>query len=270
MPGARSWVNKTMRKDTPIGTQLPEWKKEVAEKVKAYGERKKRLTTPPYPLKENKMSSNQQEIPVKQPSISLVQEDPEPFKTKPAPAPKSNLDEKKPGPFALHDPVAPPAPEIWPEDIQELTRLEKLNLQESEETGTADDAHLSGRLGAGLIDHTILILITAGILFGFSIFLNQSMQWLIFSAWKGSLSLFVLLHFIYHLYFYRSSRQTPGMLFVSLELRDPVLSSIPMSKLIFRWLFFVLLNVLNFIPLLLGKQFLLLDRLSGTEIRSFH
>src|SRR5688572_15990698 len=55
-----------MRKETPINTQLPEWKKEVAEKVKAYGERKKRLTTPPHPLKQNNDNHAQiEQIPVK-------------------------------------------------------------------------------------------------------------------------------------------------------------------------------------------------------------
>jgi len=259
-----------MRKDTPIGTQLPEWKKEVAEKVKAYGERKKRLTTPPQPLKESGLSSKHQEIPVKQ-TISLVQEEPDPVK--PQPVSKGNQNQRKPASFnsPAVDPVAQPAIEIWPEDIQELTQLEKLNLPETDhEVDTSGASNLSRRIGAGLIDHTILLLITGGILFGFSIFLNQSMEWMILSAWKGSLFLFLLLHFIYHLYFFKSSRQTPGLLFVSLELRDPVLSSIPFSKLLIRWVLFVVLNIFNFLPLILGKEFLLLDRLSGTKIRSFH
>src|SRR5262245_24163190 len=39
--------------------ETPEWKKEVAEKVRAYGERKKRLTTPPNPIKENQTSDSE-------------------------------------------------------------------------------------------------------------------------------------------------------------------------------------------------------------------
>jgi uncharacterized RDD family membrane protein YckC len=259
-----------MRKDTPISTQLPEWKKEVAEKVKAYGERKKRLTTPPQPLKENGTSARHQQIPVKQ-TISLAEE-PESF-TLPKPPLKPVRNEKNkpdlPPPPAV-DPVEQPAVEIWPEDIQELSRLEKLSLQETEEEDSSGKTYLLRRFGAGLIDHMILVAISSVILFGFSVFLNQTMEWLVLSAWKGSLSLFLLVHFLYHLYFYRTSRQTPGMLFMSLELRDPVLSSIPLSKIILRWIFFVVLNMINFLPLLFGRQYLLLDRLSGTEIRSFN
>jgi uncharacterized RDD family membrane protein YckC len=259
-----------MRKDTPIGTQLPEWKKEVAEKVKAYGERKKRLTTPPHPLKENNPSVRQQQIPVKQ-TISLAEE-PEPFiPPKPPLKPMRNEIKQEQLQPIPPDPVEQPAVEIWPEDIQEFSRLEKLILQETEEEDSSNaSTYLVRRFGAGLIDHGLLIAITVVMLFAFSVFLNQSMQWVLLSAWKGSLSLFLLVHFIYYLYFYRTSRQTPGMLFMSLELRHPVLSSIPLSKIIFRWFLFVVLNIFNIVPLLAGKQYLLLDRLSGTEVRSFN
>jgi len=59
------------------------------------------------------------------------------------------------------------------------------------------------------------------------------------------------------------------MVFLSLELRDPGSSVIPIGKVLARWLAMVLLNIFNFLPVLIGKRFLLMDFLSSTEMRSF-
>lgn len=270
-----------MRKDTPVSTQLPEWKKEVAEKVKAYGERKKKLTTPPHPLKENNDHENDQEIVLK-PSLNMVEE--QETSSASRVAAKKGRDQVRTSPPPAENSPAPAELEIWTQDVENILHagppataagqewratFETLDEEEAEESANVKHPFLLRRLAAGAVDSIIIATLTIAVLFGLALFMDQTMEWMILSRWKGSLGLFLLLHFIYHLYFFRSSRQTPGLLFVSLELRDPVLTSIPWSKLLFRWFLFVFLNVFNFVPLVLGKDYLLLDRLSNTQIRSF-
>jgi uncharacterized RDD family membrane protein YckC len=252
-----------MRKDTPVGTQLPEWKKEVAEKVKAYGERKKRLTTPPYPIKETNQTQPAYNTPVQ--SVAPIRDLHPVIEEHPAPVIREDP-AKEPHFATPAEAVASSAFEIWPEDIQGLAPAP---TKEESEQSDASGSYLFRRLLAGCVDHAILILFTAMILYGVSFMIGESIQQLILTRWKVSLPLFLLMHFIYYLYFYRVSRQTPGMLFVSLELRDPVVSVIPVGKIIVRWFAFVLLNIFNFLPVVLGKKSLLLDRISGTEMRSF-
>jgi uncharacterized RDD family membrane protein YckC len=87
-------------------------------------------------------------------------------------------------------------------------------------------------------------------------------------SWPALLGVFLLAHCLYYVYFYSTSRQTPGQVFVALELRDPLSSRISLQRILVRWLSMVILNVLNFIPLISKKNYLLLDQFSGTEIRS--
>ncbi len=138
-----------------------------------------------------------------------------------------------------------------------------------EGTASSTGPYLIRRILAGLIDHAILVVVAGVILLVYSFITRESVERMILVNWMGCLFLFLLLHFIYYLYFFRASRQTPGMLFVALELRDPVVSVIPLDKLIVRWFAFIVLNILNLLPVALGKKMLLLDRLSGTEMRSF-
>ena len=264
-----------MRKETPINTQLPEWKKEVAEKVKAYGERKKRLTTPPHPLRQNNDNHTQiEQIPVK-PAVPYLRPAPsaELTRAEAVSQPQAKPPETKPlenkSSFFSSAETAPsqPAVEVWTQDVQGLVDLEA--LAQGDDSNAVPGPYLMRRVLASVIDNAMLIIVTAALLFGFSFFMNTPVEWLIFSSWKGTLLLFLLIHFLYYLYFLRASRQTPGMLFVSLEVRDPSIHSVPIGKIIVRWFAMVLLNVVNMLPAIQGKHFLLLDQLSGTEVRSF-
>ena len=266
-----------MRKESPVDTQLPEWKKEIAEKVKAYEERKKRLTTPPHPLK-NSALQNQEEIPVKQPSPPVVPVDE-------APVSRSSVIPQREHIKRVVQAQITPAEsnlEVWTEDVESVLPVNPLAIkpdhqqqgivkEDFDEEGAVPrpQLYLLRRAVALAVDHVMLITVAAVLLFVFAFFLNQSLQSLVLSRWKGSLGLFLTLHCAYHLYFWRGSRQTPGMLFVSLELRDPVLSTIGFGKLVVRWLLLVVLGPLNLVPVIIGKDFVIMDQITNTRIRSF-
>jgi uncharacterized RDD family membrane protein YckC len=154
--------------------------------------------------------------------------------------------------------------DVWTEDVVGVEERKQI-----EEATPSTGPYLLRRIAAGAIDHTILVVLLIAVLFGFSVMLGESIKWLVVSAWMATISLFLLMHFIYHLYFLRASRQTPGMLFLSLELRDPGSQVIPVGKIIFRWFTFIILNVFNILPAFMGKPFLLHDHVSSTEMRSF-
>lgn len=241
-----------MRKDPPVSTQLPEWKREVAEKVKAYGERKKRLTTPPEPIKEK----------IEPPIVQERVQNPEPV----LPEPPLYLEtEVKEVVFQPIETVTESTFEVWTEDLQNIEGIES----DEEEASRSRAPYVFRRIVAGLIDHALLLLMLVIILFPISFVLGESMEWLIVNTWKATLALYLLIHFLYHLYFFRSSRQTPGMLFVSLELRDPGGQTIAVGKIIVRWFTCIIFNVFNFVPAVLGKPYLLHDHISNTEMRSF-
>jgi len=248
-----------MRKDTPVSPQLPEWKKEVAEKVKAYGERKKRLTTPPGPIKETIEPQRVQEPAAQNPEPVL-------HETSPFLDPHPEVKEVV---FQPLETVTPSTFEVWTEDLKGFPGTDEGIEIEREQTTPSTAPYLLRRVAADLIDHAILVLLLVVVLFPFSFVLGESMQWLIVSTWKATLSLFLLMHFLYQLYFLRSSRQTPGMLFLSLELRDPGGQTISVGKIILRWLTYVFVNVFNLLPALMGKPYLLHDHISNTEMRSF-
>jgi uncharacterized RDD family membrane protein YckC len=239
-----------MRKDPPVSTQLPEWKREVAEKVKAYGERKKRLTTPPEPIKETIEPQIVQE---------QVAPNPEPVLRE---APVYLDTEVKEVVFQPIETMTESTFEVWTEDLEGTEA-------EEEQASSSKAPYVFRRIAAGFIDHGLLLLMLVIVLFPFSFVLGESMEWLIVNTWKATLALYLLMHFLYHLYFFRSSRQTPGMLFVSLELRDPGGQTIAVGKIIIRWFACIMLNVFNFVPALFGKPYLLHDHISGTEMRSF-
>jgi hypothetical protein len=256
-----------MRKDPPVGTQVPEWKKEVAEKVRAYGERKKRLTTPPRPLKENTEVTPGSTEP--KPAAKVLPANPQPV----IPVKQAHKDHEKEEDRTTFIPVVnkkAPALEFWTEDMEDVPSTAGVVQElEEEEPSRSNGPYFIRRFLAFVIDHIMLIVVTALVLFGFSFMMKQPMEWFLRSEWTVSLLLFLLMHFLYQLYFFRATRQTPGMLFLSLELRDPVIPVIPFNKIVVRWFAFILLNAFNLVPILFGKKFLLLDRISGTEMRSF-
>jgi len=257
--------------------ETPEWKKEIAEKVKAYGERKKRLTTPPGPIKERDLEDPEdpESDPIELPKVPVF--------TKPA-LPEPVIIEKREPPVSepvfkepvVRNPVPEesvphPSVEVWTEDLAGVTEEE----DDDEESLLAEETQVTGgpytlrRIVAGIIDHTILIVLWVVFVGGFSMVTKESMDSLIRNQWNVTLPVFLLFHFVYYLYFFRATRQTPGMVFLSLELRDPGSAVIPIGKILARWLCMILLNLFNFLPVMTGKRFLLMDHISATEMRSF-
>jgi hypothetical protein len=57
-------------------------------------------------------------------------------------------------------------------------------------------------------------------------------------------------------------------LFFALEVRDTSSGTVSFGKALGRWASLVFFNVFNFAPLFWGREFLLHDFLSGTEVRS--
>jgi uncharacterized RDD family membrane protein YckC len=257
--------------------ETPEWKKEVAEKVKAYGERKKRLTTPPGPIKENDGSEPEgtrtSRPPGQEPNHELT---PVPVFTKHAdpvverfePAheePPSRQPEQKVHP-SIESVQSHPL-EVWTEDLVGEDKEEE--VISTKETTVSPGPYTLRRIAAGLIDSTIIIVLWIAFVGAFSMVTHEPIDALVKTAWNVTLPVFLLIHFVYYVYFFRATRQTPGMVFLSLELRDPGSSVIPIGKVLARWLAMVFLNIFNFLPVLIGKRFLLMDFLSATEMRSF-
>jgi hypothetical protein len=166
------------------------------------------------------------------------------------------------------DPTPNSPVDVWTGDVEALPGFQEFLEREREEEQAGASSYLWRRIAAGTIDHTIIIVLLFVFLGGFSLFSGQPMETLI-RSWGTTVPIFLFIHLVYHLYFYRSARQTPGMVFLSLELRDPSASVIPLTKILSRWVSLVVLNVFNFIPALKGKHYLLLDQISGTELRSF-
>jgi uncharacterized RDD family membrane protein YckC len=292
---------------------VPDWRKEVAEKVKAYGDRKRTLTTPPGPLKEKPVAvddppSVPAAAPLYRPDPPKPRREspkawPEPAKVRlenPAPPPPeppkriftppvaASLPQELPMPAS----ETPPAPvvhqelEAWSEDITDLDGEEEVPGLHFEPEAVADKGQPEflravnrasvapantlfwRRTGALLIDHVLLIGVYLTIVYVYAAFMQDDVINVAKTAWPALVEFFLLFHLLYYLYFYKTSRQTPGHVFVALELRDPGSVYIPMHKILIRWLVFVSLNILNPLPLLFGKNKFLMDEFSGTEIRS--
>jgi len=250
-------------------SETPEWKKEIAEKVKAYGERKKRLITPPGPIKETADLPEQ----LKEPSVPVYAKTVEPAREekvetvlveKPAAEAKS-VPPLQPAP----EPLIHPSVEVWTADLETVPPFDASLGLIAEEPASAGAPYASRRLVAGIIDHTILIVLMIVFMGAYSLLTGEAMEAQIASPWRVTLPAFLICHCIYFLYFFRATRPTPGMVFLSLELRDPGSSVIPFGKVLVRWLFMVIVNVFNFVPVLLGKKFLVMDLISTTEMRSF-
>jgi len=250
----------------------PDWRREVSQKVKAYGERRKNLTTPPGPLK----SDESREAPVAHAKESrearimtpVLQEDPEPSLPEPPPSKAQSM---RIGQARISEPHPERAAEQQVELPHRRVENEWLEIMDEEETAPFDDAapeqrHLGRRAASFIVDHTILVVLYGTLLFALSLVLDQTMG-SFRAVWPSVVAIFLFLDCMYYVYFYKTSRQTPGQVFFSLELRDPSSSRIGLGKILIRWLAMVGLNVLNFVPAFGGGQ-LLLDRLSGTEIRS--
>lgn len=246
--------NKSEEQEDPQPSTVPEWRKEVSEKARAYGERKKRLNTPPRPLKEAPAETParaEAELPVTADDLGISidphRPDQEPLVILQNPEPDSSVD---------------PPPRFIPQ--------EWLDDSEDQSQTTEKPLLLGRRAAAFLVDHVVLIVLNVLLFYVCSLMIHYEPLTLIQTAWLPLGGLFLSFHFIYYAYFYKTSRQTPGQLFFGLELRDPGSSNISFWKIVVRWTSMVFLNVLNFIPLGMKDGQLLLDQLSNTEIRSMN
>jgi uncharacterized RDD family membrane protein YckC len=239
---------------TSPAAPVPDWRKEITRKARAYGERKKLLTTPPHPLKENAVQDqveDQAEMPPRPVLISSPEPFEEPVHQEQSPVVEQNL-------------------RSAPIDIvkQDLAGIDLFEAETEPETSSTTSAFFMRRLAALCIDHAILIVLQIVLAAIIARIVDMDVVSLAQSSWKVYVSVFAAWHFLYYLYFYRTSRQTPGQVFLGVELRDPASSEIPFSKILVRWIVMIVFNVFNAIPLFFHRNWLLLDRISGTEIRS--
>lgn len=258
----------------PPSDALPDWRKEVSRKVKAYGEKKKILTTPPQPLKEGEAPSAAEldpdpPAPVHPPRPRIATsafsrvEPPEPFTPDPPPAPPSAPHEPEP----LPRPLPPFDEEIFAEDLnQEFVADEP--LEEEEDAVAGPPLYLGRRTVSFVIDSMILVALHTGLLYLCSEIISYNFHDLFVEAWLPLAGIFLLFHCLYYLYFYKTSRQTPGQVFFGIELRDPLAGTIAVRKILLRWLCMVVLNIFNLVPVVTGRRFLVLDRVSGTQVRT--
>lgn len=242
---------------------VPEWRKEVTRKAREFGERKKILTTPPRPLKEHVSAP---EPPAKREPIMPRVEvgaaiEPEP----------SHITSEVFPPPPLKAPPQPIIREPQPVRRIELDIEEMLppEIEVESDSGETHPLYIGRRFAALLADHTILVGVAFGVMFFFRKVLSYDLTKKFESGWLPIIGTILLFHFLYYFYFHKTSRQTPGQVFLSLEIRNPSGGSISAGKVFGRWAALVFLNIFNLLPLFLGKNFLLLDLLSGTEVRSF-
>jgi uncharacterized RDD family membrane protein YckC len=257
---------------------VPDWRKEVTRKAREYGERKKILTTPPRPLKEQGS-----EPPVQQqrtsPRFERIAPRVEPVLPRVEPISPPAVEVSPAEPQITPEVLTPPIKTSPPPLIREPQPIRRIELDLEEilppelefESDNAEehDLYLGRRFAALLSDHVIMI----GLIFAVSFFLRLVFSYDVRTKFESSallmLGAVLLFHFLYYFYFHKTSRQTPGQVFLSLEIRAPSSGSIPAGKIIGRWASMVFLNVFNLVPVFLGKNCLLLDLLSGTEVRSF-
>lgn len=259
---------------------VPEWRKEVTRKAREYGERKKILTTPPRPLKEQDSEpAVQQQRTV--PRFERIAPRVEPVLPRVEPiAPRVEVSGAiEPEPHITPEVLPPPlktSPPPLVREPQPIRRIEldleevlPLEVEVESETSEEHPLYIGRRFAALLSDHVIMI----GLVFAVSFFSRVVLGYDLRTKFESSALPFIgallLFHFLYYFYFHKTSRQTPGQVFLSLEIRSPSSGSISAGKIIGRWVALVFLNIFNIMPLFFGKKFLLLDLLSGTEVRSF-
>lgn len=301
---------------------VPEWRKQVTEKVKAYGERKKYLTTPPGPLKDSSSGAyiqqpppapspqyEQQQQHQQEQSLSPAPDNPVHARrpapvvpaTAPTPRPPVVLPERQerpeqvpaaddasgapPQPYqpqppakekaAAAEPKPKPAPAPTPTRIVLDVHADDLNdvafFEDEEPAEVLSDQpaelYLARRGAALLIDSVILLALHFFLIWVCAQIIGYDYQHLLAQVWQPFLGVFLIFHCVYYFYFYRTSRQTPGQVFLGIEVRDPAAGTITASKILIRWAAMVFLNVINFLTLFESDRYLLLDRLSRTEIR---
>src|SRR5262249_30959670 len=110
------------------------------------------------------------------------------------------------------------------EEPQELRGLKeasrKLLLDSDGEGARIPENYFGRRTAAFLIDTIVLAGSYVALGYAYSALMQDDVRVLLRSAWPAICELFLLVHFLYYLYFYSTSRQTPGQVFFSIELRD--------------------------------------------------
>ena len=247
-----------------VGKQaVPDWRKEVTRKAREFGERKKFLTTPPRPLKEHASDSQSEESTVAPVQFREIEKHAPAFIEPPHEIqhPKEELSVHTPP--QIQDPVIPVM--IQPQPSHQRFELDQQGMLQIQSESEPDaPLHLGRRAASLIVDHAILGIAIYVVVFIFREFFSYDIQSLIQSSPFALFSALLLFHFTYYFYFLKTARQTPGQVFFSLEVRKPLSA----GKIFSRWLSLVFLNVLNVLPLFFGKKFLLMDRLSDTEVRS--
>jgi hypothetical protein len=173
--------------------ETPEWKKEVAEKVKAYGERKKRLTTPPGPIKENETSEPEPKreltpIPVFKKNAEPVIERYEPE------IEEASAADPKPEVHSATQDVQHDSFEVWTEDLDGIEAAHAEENLFTKETPVTPGPYTLRRIAAGLIDHTILIVLWLAFIGGFSVVTHESIDSILKTAWSVTIPVFLLIH----------------------------------------------------------------------------
>jgi uncharacterized RDD family membrane protein YckC len=258
--------------ETPIAAEaiptsqpanVPEWRQEVTRKAREFGERKKTLTTPPRPLKEQPADTAEEnqryETSKAEPVFARIEP--------PASHPKEELSSFSPPPRVHEPPIPIIIKEAAPQHRLELDVPQMIAFEE--ESDAEAPLHVGRRAASFLVDHAIMgaVIFVVGLicreLFSYDLqTINRSSPLAVISG-------ILLFHFIYYFYFLKTARQTPGQVFFSLEVREPLSgTSIGSGKIFSRWASIVFLNVFNVVPLFFGKKFLLMDHLSGTVVRS--
>jgi uncharacterized RDD family membrane protein YckC len=242
---------------------VPDWRKEVTRKAREFGERKKILTTPPRPLKERAGDlepSIQHEPILPRVEVSTATIEPEPPRIR---------SEVFPPPLKTspHPLIREPQPKRRLELDLEPILVPEIELES--DTTEEHPLYIGRRTAALFIDHAILIGLAFAVMFFFREVLSFDLQTKFESGWPPIIGAMLLFHFLYYFYFHTTSRQTPGQVFLSMEIRNPSSGSISGGQVFGRWAALVFLNVFNLVPFFLGKNFLLLDLLSGTVVRSF-
>lgn len=184
----------------------------------------------------------------------------------PAPPPRETLPLQAAMAPAPHPPEPSQPRQILPPVDLSVEDLTGLDLEFSEPPETPPPLLLR-RGGSLLVDSTLLVVLHGCLVYLVSRIISYRFDELVRSAWTPLVLVFLLFHFVYYAYFYRTSRQTPGQVFFKIELRDPFSSRISFGKITIRWLCLIVLGVLNLIPMMVHKP-LLLDQLSHTEVRS--
>jgi uncharacterized RDD family membrane protein YckC len=252
----------------------PEWRKEISQKVRAYGEKKKYLTTPPGPLKDQAGQDSESRGGPDTRESSHAGSSAQSARQRPASAAQksngSGRSATKSSTFATpHTQGSVPAGQSRADlKSADLPREFPPELEPTEEPAPGQ-LYLIRRAGALLIDSVLFSVVSFAGFWFYSWLLNRNWQEVLSQKSLATAGVFLLAHCLYYLYFYKTSRQTPGQVFFGLELKDPTSRSISTGKIILRWGAMVLLNIFNFLPLAFGKRYLILDRISETEIRSF-